>query len=602
MAILISWTNPNASAPTEEGVRVYRGTSPLSVENLPAPLAVLAPGQTSYRDESAVDGTKYHYLVSFYKGLQEVFSNPMSATAPADLLPAGGVSPLAIAGSWCFVSDSSSNPMVRLLSDVVRTDLHSTRKLLAAVVVWEEKQEVWETELVTVTSGDLATTSGEWLTGLDAGDQITWKDICALMLVPSKSDVAATVTRVLGAELRAKYGIGETDNQAIGHWMSHVAGRAGAYRTIAFSNNPGAPAGEVIATPTVAPARDMTLWLQMACRYPALLELMQLQTYGVEVKGPNPRTITVATMDYIQGSFDPSGVSTGPAPSNYLAGKTGDSGTTGHQIFAWEAGSGEPCFGVVGQVNGRNTRSQDVRRLIMQAEAIRPALHSGGAVDPLSAQTPTKLPGQLPLADLGNAPRVFTGANLNEINSDYMYGKLLSLNGTSSYIEAPNAPALGANDFTVEVFGLGNGGVLSGNRELFGVWRVAAGARSWALQFQGSVLHFWYSADGTSNTSISASFDLVSSFTGGLWHICVQRSGTLLALYINGQRVASTNLAAGFTFANPASRLMLGARRNSGDSGYENFLGFSLAEASITVGAARYPMGGFLPRFYVNRF
>lgn len=57
------------------GHRVYRDTSPLDLGALPAPLAELPPGTTSYTDLTVQPETTYYYIVSSLVGGGEYFSD-----------------------------------------------------------------------------------------------------------------------------------------------------------------------------------------------------------------------------------------------------------------------------------------------------------------------------------------------------------------------------------------------------------------------------------------------------------------------------------------------------------------------------------------------
>lgn len=63
MAVLLIWKENNLG---EDGIRVYRSTSPMDVENMPPPLADLPPDTVRFEDGSAVDGQVYYYRVSAY--------------------------------------------------------------------------------------------------------------------------------------------------------------------------------------------------------------------------------------------------------------------------------------------------------------------------------------------------------------------------------------------------------------------------------------------------------------------------------------------------------------------------------------------------------
>lgn len=67
----ITWEDPNNN---EDGVRIYRGTAPLDLDNLPVPLADNLPADTTtYSDTTAAAATTYYYVVACFKG---DFENP----------------------------------------------------------------------------------------------------------------------------------------------------------------------------------------------------------------------------------------------------------------------------------------------------------------------------------------------------------------------------------------------------------------------------------------------------------------------------------------------------------------------------------------------
>lgn len=76
--ITLNWVDNSAA---EEGVRVYRSTSPMTVGSLPSPLATLAPNTVTYVDTAITTGTTYYYRVSSYIGSTEVVSSEVSCVA-----------------------------------------------------------------------------------------------------------------------------------------------------------------------------------------------------------------------------------------------------------------------------------------------------------------------------------------------------------------------------------------------------------------------------------------------------------------------------------------------------------------------------------------
>lgn len=61
MSFTLRWANNNAQATV---VRIYRDTKDISPAALPAVLATLSNGETSYRDTTAVPGQTYYYLLT----------------------------------------------------------------------------------------------------------------------------------------------------------------------------------------------------------------------------------------------------------------------------------------------------------------------------------------------------------------------------------------------------------------------------------------------------------------------------------------------------------------------------------------------------------
>ena len=70
--INLSWLDINQ---TENGYRVYRDTSPLDINNLPAPYADLGADSEEFVDEDVTFGDIYYYVVSAYNDTEEAFSN-----------------------------------------------------------------------------------------------------------------------------------------------------------------------------------------------------------------------------------------------------------------------------------------------------------------------------------------------------------------------------------------------------------------------------------------------------------------------------------------------------------------------------------------------
>jgi hypothetical protein len=91
MSIKLSW--PDINAAVADSIKVYRSTTPIDANSLPAPLATLAGTALEYEDTAVVRGTVYHYRVAAFKGSSMVISGnqihgyfPNSGPGPQKLL------------------------------------------------------------------------------------------------------------------------------------------------------------------------------------------------------------------------------------------------------------------------------------------------------------------------------------------------------------------------------------------------------------------------------------------------------------------------------------------------------------------------------------
>jgi len=71
MSLKLVWTNPNLVATR---VRIYRKDTDFDSSSLPAPSVELTNGETSWIDESAVDGNTYYYVLGSKTDNDEVFT------------------------------------------------------------------------------------------------------------------------------------------------------------------------------------------------------------------------------------------------------------------------------------------------------------------------------------------------------------------------------------------------------------------------------------------------------------------------------------------------------------------------------------------------
>lgn len=80
--IRLTWTNASTTIVEQ---RVYRSTSPLDIDDMPAPLAVLPRRNREYSDTTIEDGLTYYYAVSsVLPDYSELISNEIKVVATSD--------------------------------------------------------------------------------------------------------------------------------------------------------------------------------------------------------------------------------------------------------------------------------------------------------------------------------------------------------------------------------------------------------------------------------------------------------------------------------------------------------------------------------------
>lgn len=597
--ITLRWVNTNVPPPST--INIYRSQSPMDPNSLPSPIDSLSGSAVVYVDDDVTLDETYYYRVGFVRGPEATLSSEVEIVAGAGKTPPSAIPPGTYEAGYLY--DDRGNLLYTLSGDNVLDDWASTRKFLAAVVVLEEKGDVLDSELVTITNDDINSTGPEFRSGLSDGDQVTWRDIIELMLVPSMSDVAATVTRVLGAELQVKYGVGNTPAQAIGYWMSTAAIRAGARNTITLTNNSSSvspPPGELLTNNMYTTPHQLARCLQFALQNPFIKEIMQMASVSVNVQGPNPRTITHGTIDRMRAAWDSTGVLTGYEFDGYIAGKTGDS-TWGNQVFACEMPSGDTVYGSVYKSTTRDLRVRDIIRVLMCAENHYPHLRSPEvAADPSHADVSFRVQGGSPIVDSGPAGRTITNDGVTTAATDYMTETALEFDGSSTLTIGGSPPNLSDDDFTLEVYLRGGGTTPSTPFILAGQWQAVSGGRGWMVQVESNRIDFFYSTTGDNQQSLFHRIDLDYLLNGSPSHVCVMRSGADLAVYFNGIRSAVHNIGSASIFL-PSSPVMIGGRMSSGSGTERHYVGF-VDEVILTTGVARYGIAGFRPRYRPHRW
>jgi hypothetical protein len=92
MPVTLNWVDRNIGS---EGTRIYRSLTPMALNALPAPLATVGPGVTTFVDETAERNKVYYYRFGVFKGVDEAVSREevigvYPNTGPGPLKPLRG--------------------------------------------------------------------------------------------------------------------------------------------------------------------------------------------------------------------------------------------------------------------------------------------------------------------------------------------------------------------------------------------------------------------------------------------------------------------------------------------------------------------------------
>lgn len=84
MSVLLTWDDDNV---VEEGHRIYRSTSQMDPQNLPAPLVEVGPNVREYVDQDVEPSTTYYYRVAAFLGGLQLVGPEVEVTTDAAPAP-----------------------------------------------------------------------------------------------------------------------------------------------------------------------------------------------------------------------------------------------------------------------------------------------------------------------------------------------------------------------------------------------------------------------------------------------------------------------------------------------------------------------------------
>lgn len=598
MSITLNWQNPNPLPLEETSVLIFRDTATLDPDDLPAPLDTLAPGALYYEDTTAADGVLYHYIVGYTYGANTYLSAQISVIGPTGVGRPDVVTMVNTSIDAGVVMNAQLQVITGKVPFYVYGDWHSTRKLLACLVIDRYKHDVLDTEEVTVTAADLATTSSPWLSGFADGDILTWRQIMSLMLVPSMSDIAATTERVLGGELLLSEKLGSSARQALAIAMAFEARLAQCDRTIVFTNAAGVT-GEVVNTPMIAQPSDLAKMAMYASMNPTVLAICQQASISITCTGPSPKTLAFNSMDYLLAPrrLNNSTLTNVPFPGHVL-GKTGDSSSTRHMAWVAEAASGQRLCGVVRQASQQISRVNSVIQSIMDVES-RFAQYRKSEVnaDPDAASVVLHLIGGDGV-DHSPAARNITNSGVASVSTPHMHGTALEFTGTN-YLDLLDKITLGSDDFTMEAFMQGAGNP-NNTGTFFTHWNQGvSGGRMFSWNIDSST-NFDYATSSLNRYSVDVEATHGDTLNGMPSHVVLQRRGSSFIGFLNGIPGSIHTRAGALWQATADVQQIIGGRFNG--TTFENVFRGLVHEFKITMGVARYSEDGFRPYFRPNRW
>jgi len=174
------------------------------------------------------------------------------------------------------------------------------------------------------------------------------------------------------------------------------------------------------------------------------------------------------------------------------------------------------------------------------------------------------------------------------------YGSAMTFDGTGDFLSIPNNSDFNysdGGDFTIELWLYRKN--TGGNDAIIGVFENSVARRGWQIEQRANeALRFQWWADGS---SAGGTLDTsTSAVPVGQWtHVCAERNGDLVTLYINGV-ASAVDTSAGSFYNNTTDPLRIGVLNAAGDSD----LNANIQDIRIYKGLAKYKGGFDVPKPY----
>ena len=504
----------------------------------------------------------------------------------------GSVEPLPPITTMEFPGSGTFRGVARLMDGTILYDMtgnttmlssvHSLKNLIIAAIVIDEQAAYLDMkDRVYLTAYRTGLTDN--LSDLQDGDLVSYRDLLTLLLHESYEDVAVMISSLLGSGDHAVF---------TAKMNSFIAG----LETPLVSSFYGAALS--IADPVgISNAYKMADWIQhIETEYTAISALLREGARVFNIFGVNAREYT----------------STNQNP--YLAWLRTDYGKVNNLVNGsfpfWgtvqklEMPSDIPVYLSMHQFATELERHLAVTSAMMGLEDDFTFL-TGDATDfdASFSNVSLLLGNSASLIDRSNvANQVFLspiGLTTEERNTKGWI-RSYALNGTTGYITVYDNPSirLGSSNFTMEMFFRGNG--LQTNMTLFAKDGLDIEDRSFMLRLVDQTLQMTYTLDGDTEPNV---WNIVLPtgiknllLNGARRHLCWQRSGNTLGLFINGRLLGTLVLPPGAAFQDCGMPLNIGCNGDplwlpNPESGW--YGRFKMDNLRLTKGITRYSMAGF---------
>ena len=504
----------------------------------------------------------------------------------------GSVTPLPPITTMEFPGSGSFRGVARLMNGTILYDMtgntamlssvHALKNLIIAAIVIDEQAPYLDMkDRVYLSSYRTGLTDN--LSDLQNGDLLSWRDLITLLLHGTYEDVAVMISSLLGSGDHAVF------TEKMNAFISNL-------ETPLVSSFFGAAVS--IADPVgVSNTYKLADWVQhIETEYPVIVSLARESERVFNIFGPNAREFTSTNMNpYLNW------VRTDYGKVNDLVNGSFPFWGTVQKL---EMPSDIPVYLSMHEFPSELERHLGVSSAMMGLEDDFPFLTAGATdFDANFANVSLLLGNSINLIDRSVVEnQVFLSPiGLTTENRDTKgWIRSYALNGSTGYITVYDNPSLRLGDanFTMEMFFRGNG--LQTNMTFFAKDGVDIDDRSYMLRLADQTFQLTYTLEGDTaprvwNLPLGVGIKNLL-LNGARRHLCWQRSGDVMALFINGRQMASVNLPEDTAFQDCGMPLNIGCNGDplwlpNPSSGW--YGRFKMDNFRLTKGIARYSMTGF---------